>query len=36
MSFKQSRRDFLHVGFAGGIGLTLPEFLRIKSAQAEQ
>ncbi|MCA9021336.1 MAG: DUF1501 domain-containing protein, partial [Planctomycetaceae bacterium] len=35
MSLKQSRRDFLHVGFAGGIGLTLPQFLRMKSAQAE-
>lgn len=35
MSLNQSRRDFLHVGFAGGIGLTLPDFLRMKSAQAE-
>ncbi|MCA9023179.1 MAG: DUF1501 domain-containing protein, partial [Planctomycetaceae bacterium] len=35
MSLRQSRRDFLHVGFAGGIGLTLPDFLRMKSAQAE-
>ena len=35
MSLNQSRRDFLHVGFAGGIGLTLPQFLRMKSAQAE-
>jgi len=35
MSLNQSRRDFLHVGFAGGIGLTLPQFLRMKSAQAD-
>lgn len=35
MSLNQSRRDFLHVGFAGGIGLTLPQFLRMQSAQAE-
>ena len=32
----RSRRDFLHVGFAGGVGLTLADFLRIKEAQAEQ
>lgn len=31
-----SRRDMLHVGFAGGIGITLPQFLRIQEAQAEQ
>jgi uncharacterized protein (DUF1501 family) len=30
------RRDFLHVGFAGGIGLTLADFFRIKEAQADQ
>ena len=30
------RRDFLHVGFAGGIGLTLADFFRIREAQAEQ
>ncbi|MDA1051710.1 MAG: DUF1501 domain-containing protein [Planctomycetota bacterium] len=30
------RRDFLHVGFAGGIGLTLADFFRIKEAQAAQ
>jgi len=35
MSLNQSRRDFLHIGFAGGIGLTLPQFLRMQSAQAE-
>ncbi|RMG35258.1 MAG: DUF1501 domain-containing protein [Planctomycetota bacterium] len=36
MARKQSRRDFLHVGFVGGVGITLADFLRIKSAQAEQ
>lgn len=30
------RRDFLHVGFAGGIGLTLADFFRIKEAQGAQ
>lgn len=30
------RRDFLHVGFAGGIGLTLADFFRIQKAQADQ
>ncbi|MCH7988128.1 MAG: DUF1501 domain-containing protein [Planctomycetes bacterium] len=35
MTFRVSRRDFLHVGFAGGIGLTLAEFLQMKQAQAE-
>lgn len=30
------RRDFLHVGFAGGIGLTLADFFRVQKAQAEQ
>jgi hypothetical protein len=30
-----SRRDFLHVGFAGGIGLTLADFLRLKEARAD-
>ena len=30
-----SRRDFLHVGFAGGIGLTLADFLRMKEARAD-
>ena len=28
---RPSRRDFLHVGFAGGIGLTLADFLRLKA-----
>ncbi len=36
MARKPSRRDFLHVGFAGGVGLTLADFLRVKQAQAEQ
>ncbi len=31
-----SRRGFLHVGFVGGIGLTLADFYRMQSAQAEQ
>ena len=29
-----SRRDFLHVGVVGGLGLTLPSFLRIRAQQA--
>ena len=36
MPRKRSRRDFLHVGFAGGVGLTVADFFRIKKAQAEQ
>ena len=36
MRSKSSRRDFLHVGFAGGVGLSLADFFRIKEAQAEQ
>ncbi len=35
MKRSSSRRDFLQVGFCGGIGLTLPQFLQIKSAQAD-
>jgi len=34
--FQPSRRDFLQVGFLGGLGLTLDNFLRLESAQAEQ
>ncbi len=34
MTIRTNRRDFLHVGFAGGIGLTLADFLRLR-AQAE-
>ena len=30
-----SRREFLHVGLVGGLGLTLPQFL-MQKAQAEQ
>ena len=36
MNFLPSRRDFLHVGFVGGIGLTLTDFFRIKQARADQ
>ncbi len=32
---RNTRRDFLHVGFAGGIGLSLSDFFRIKKAQAD-
>lgn len=35
MRFPVSRRDFLHVGFIGGLGLTLPQFLRMKQAKAD-
>jgi hypothetical protein len=31
-----SRRNFLTVGFAGGIGLSLTDFLRVREAQAKQ
>jgi hypothetical protein len=34
MSIQANRRDFLHVGFAAGIGLTLADFLRLQ-ARAE-
>ncbi len=30
-----SRRGFLQVGFCGGIGLSLPEFFRLQSVQAD-
>ncbi|QDT35779.1 DUF1501 domain-containing protein [Stratiformator vulcanicus] len=30
-----SRRNFLHVGLCGGLGLTLDQFLRLRSAQAD-
>ena len=33
---KVTRRDFLHVGFAGGIGLTLADFFRLQAAQGEK
>lgn len=35
MAFRPSRRDFLHVGFAGGIGLTLADFFKVQQAQAD-
>ncbi len=35
MFSRTTRRDFLHVGFVGGIGLTLADFLRVKQAQAD-
>lgn len=31
----RSRREFLYVGLAGGLGLTLPDFFRLQAAQAE-
>ena len=31
-----SRREFLHVGMIGGLGLTLPEFLRMKAHAAQK
>ena len=31
-----SRRNFLHVGFLGGLGLTLSDYFRIQQAQAAQ
>ncbi|MGC1274462.1 MAG: DUF1501 domain-containing protein [Planctomycetaceae bacterium] len=36
MRLNFSRRDFLHVGFLGGVGLTLSDFLRAKQARADQ
>lgn len=36
MSLWLSRRDFLHVGVVGGLGLTLPQFLRMKQARGDQ
>jgi len=36
MHSNTTRRDFLHVGFAGGVGLTLSEFFRLQQAQADQ
>ncbi|MFN8709678.1 MAG: DUF1501 domain-containing protein, partial [Planctomyces sp.] len=35
MSSGTSRRSFLHVGFCGGIGLTLAQYLRMQSAQGD-
>ena len=31
-----SRREFMHVGLIGGLGLSLPEFLRIKAHGAQK
>ena len=31
----KSRRDFMHVGFCGGIGLSLAQFLKLEQAQAD-
>ena len=36
MARGNSRRSFLHVGFCGGIGLTLSQYFKLQSAQAEQ
>ena len=30
-----NRRDFLHVGFCGGIGLTLAQYFKLQSAKAD-
>ncbi len=35
MRNKMARRQFLHVGFAGGIGLTLGDYFRLQKAQAD-
>ncbi len=35
MRRQATRRDFLHVGFAGGIGLTLADFLKMQEARAD-
>ena len=35
MARSSSRRDFLHVGFCGGIGLGLADYLRMQQAQAD-
>ena len=31
-----NRRGFMHVGFLGGLGITLADFYRMKQAQADQ
>jgi len=36
MAANTTRRDFLSVGFAGGVGLTLSEFFRLQQVQADQ
>ncbi|MGE3315314.1 MAG: DUF1501 domain-containing protein [Planctomycetaceae bacterium] len=35
MSLRSTRRDFLHVGFAAGVGLTLADYFRLKEARAD-
>lgn len=35
MARGSSRRDFMHVGFCGGIGLSLAQYLKMQQAQAE-
>lgn len=35
MPRSNSRRDFLHVGFCGGLGLTLAQYLKMQQAQAD-
>jgi hypothetical protein len=35
MATRSSRRDFLHVGFAGGVGLSLAQYLQLQEAQAD-
>jgi hypothetical protein len=35
MPLNVSRRDFLHVGVVGGLGLTLADFLRLKEARGD-
>ena len=36
MSRRLARRDFLYVGFVGGIGLSLADFFRMREARADQ
>ena len=36
MSHRFSRRNFIHVGFVGGIGLTLADYFRLRQAQGAQ
>jgi hypothetical protein len=36
MALNPTRRDFLHTGFAGGLGISLSEFFRLQQAQADQ
>ena len=31
----RSRRSFLHVGFCGGIGLTLAQYFQLRQSQAD-